>query len=200
MSVARLSKIKSLLKEKIESNSMRPQFWKPLGLITRVTPSRPIQNWLKTPSSLTAKLKDLCPNLEVVVLSEKWEVPMVNEAQQLGLEIDQEVWVRCVFLKCHDRFWIYARTVIPDLSPNNPWQELQNLGNKPLGEILFDMPSVKRSAFEFSKDSLAIWPHLMDNLQDKTLAQKPGFARRSSFKQKGAPLLLTEVFLPSLLE
>jgi len=196
MSVERLSKIKVLIKEKIESNDLRPQFWKPLRLITRIVPSPKIQQWLKTPTSLTAKLKALCPQLEVVVLSETFEAPLLSEAQKLGLEHNEEAWVRCVALKCENGTWIYARTVIPNLSFQNPWAELKSLGNKPLGEVLFEMPSIDRSPFEFSKDNLAYWPYLMNHLDNRKLAYQPGFARRSIFKQKGAPLLLTEVFLP----
>lgn len=198
MSAERLSKIKALIKEKIQSKEVRSTFWKPLGLIARVSTSRPVQNWLKTPGSLTARLKSQCPNLEVVVLSEQFEVPLLSESQKLGLQYNEEAWVRCVALKCQNHNWIYARTIIPDLNPQNPWQELKSLGNKPLGEVLFDMPSIKRSPFEFSKDTLAYWPYLMNHLNNQTLAYKPSFARRSVFKQNGAPLLLTEVFLPAL--
>ncbi len=195
-----LSKIQALIQEKTQLKFSGPQFWKPPGLISRIAPAAQTQSWLKTPTSLTARLRKHCPELEVVILSEQFETPLINEAQKLGLVYNEEAWVRCVLLKCRQRSWIYARTVIPRMDAQNPWQELQTLGAKPLGEILFDKPSVNRSAFEFSKDSLAHWPHLMKHLNAPELAHKPGFARRSVFKQKGAPLLLTEVFLPGLLD
>jgi chorismate--pyruvate lyase len=199
MSQEIISKIKRLMQEKQKvSSSIHTQFWKPSGLLRRITPSRKIQSWLNTPQSLTAKLKGLCPNLQVVVLSEKLEIPLLNESQKLGLHRDEQAWVRCVLLQCHDKNWVYARTVIPNFQPNNPWYELQNLGTKPLGEVLFEMPSIQRSAFEFSKDKLNYWPHLVENLSDNNAANQPGFARRSIFKQHHVPLLLTEVFLPGL--
>ncbi|MBO1927780.1 chorismate lyase [Thiomicrorhabdus sp. 6S2-11] len=199
MSLDRLAKIKALIQEKAQVKVIRPQFWKPAGLLSRITPSRKIHDWLKTPTSLTAKLRNLCPELEVQVLSECFEAPLVSEAQKLGLAMDEEVWIRCVLLKCNGNHWVYARTVIPAMGPHNPWQELQKLGNKPLGEVLFEMPSVKRSSFEFSKDSLNYWPHLMPHMNNPMLGKLPGFARRSIFEERGAPLLLTEVFLPGLL-
>lgn len=198
MSVDRLAKIKALLKEKSQARTMRPQFWKPAGLLSRVAPSRKIQGWLNTPNSLTAKLKNLCPDLQVVVLSEKQEVPLLNESQRLGLARDEEAWVRCVLLKCGDKSWVYARTIIPNFDSNNPWSELQHLGNKPLGEVLFEMPSIQRSPFEFSKDTLSYWPHLADALSNPQSSHLSGYARRSMFHQQAAPLLLTEVFLPGL--
>lgn len=198
MSLDRLNKIKSLLEQKLNTTQLRPQFWKPATLIRRVSPSKAIQDWLTTSNSLTAKLKALCPQLEVHVLSEKMELPLVSEAQKLGIPRDEEVWVRCVLLKCEQRNWVYARTIIPHMAPSNPWQELQSLGNKPLGEILFEMPSIQRSPFEFSRDTLGYWPHLINHLNAPEMRNQPSFARRSIFKQKGAPLLLTEVFLPGL--
>ncbi|WP_029408570.1 chorismate lyase [Thiomicrorhabdus sp. Milos-T2] len=197
----RLAKIKALMQEKQKANSsIKPQFWKPSGLLCRISPSKKIQSWLTTPTSLTAKLRVLCPNLYVVVLSEKFELPLLYEAQKLGIDRDEEVWVRCVLLKCDQKNWVYARTIIPNLTAQNPWHNLQNLGNKPLGEILFELPSIQRSGFEFSKDTLAFWPYLTEHLSEKNAEKLPGFARRSIFKQQNAPLLLTEVFLPGLVD
>ena len=195
-----IAKIKALIKEKTKAKVANPQFWKPAGLINRISPSRKVQNWLKTATSLTAKLRHLCPNLEVIVLSEKYEVPLLSEAQKLNLKPDEEAWVRCVVLKCHDQHLIYARTIIPAMSSTNPWHELQQLGNKPLGEILFEMPKTQRSDFEFSKDLLSLWPYLNCHLNNTQENKKFAYARRSVFEQKGAPLLLTEVFLPQLIE
>jgi len=200
MSIERLSKIKALLEDKMKSGQLRPQFWKPAQLIQRISPSRVVQQWLITPSSLTSKLKSICPDLEVHVISEKYEMPLVSEAQKLGIARDEEVWIRCVLLKCKNHNWVYARTIIPKMDSLNPWHELQSLGNKPLGEILFQMPNIKRSSFEFSKDTLGYWPHLINHLNTPDIRNQPSFARRSTFNQKGAPLLLTEVFLPGLLE
>lgn len=199
MSADRFTKIKALMQQKGHRKNVRPQFWKPVGLLSRITPARDIHDWLKTPTSLTAKLKSLCPDLEVEVLFEGFATPLLSEAQKLGLAIDEEVWIRCVLLKCKGNCWVYARTIIPRMNPQNPWQELQQLGNKPLGEVLFEMSSVKRSAFEFSKDPLNYWPHLINNLASPIRTKAPGFARRSIFEERGAPLLLTEVFLPGLI-
>ncbi|BCN94427.1 putative chorismate pyruvate-lyase [Thiomicrorhabdus immobilis] len=197
----RLSKIKALIQEKQNANStMQPQFWKPSGLLRRISPSRKIQSWLTTPTSLTAKLRVLCPDLQVVILSEEFEIPLLNESQKLGLNRNEEAWIRCVLLKCHGKSWVYARTVIPKLDEHNPWHHLQKLGNKPLGEVLFDLPSIQRSPFEFSKNALSFWPYLIENLDVNEAANLPGFARRSVFKQQNAPLLLTEVFLPGLVD
>ena len=201
MPLDRLSKIKALIQEKKNtSQTVLPQFWKPKALIRRITASKELQNWLTIQTSLTAKLKIICPELEVVILSEKLETPLRNESQKLGMQMDEQAWVRCVLLKCAQNNWVYARTIIPNLTVENPWYELQNLGTKPLGEVLFESPSIQRSDFEFASNKLDFWPYLISNYETNSLANKSGFARRSIFKQQNAPLLLTEVFLPGLVE
>ncbi len=194
----RLSKIRGLLKEKAQhSVKARPLFWKPAGLIRRITPSRKIQSWLSTKESLTVRLRLLCPDLQVIILSEKLELPLANESQSLNLSSNEKAWVRCVVLKGHNANWVYARTVIPNFTDENPWSHLQKLGNKPLGEVLFDDKSIKRTPFTFASQSLDTWPYLTAFLGADSQNSK-GYARRSVFTQKEAPLLLTEVFLPGL--
>jgi chorismate--pyruvate lyase len=198
MSENPINKIKRLLAEKHQVKLQKPEFWKPFRLIQRITKATHIQKWLKTPNSLTAKLKALCPDLQVIVLSEAYEEPLLSEAQKLGIAPNQKIWIRCVILKGAGKHLIYARTLIPNLDAQNPWYELQALGNKPLGEVLFEMPNIQRSEFEFSANKLDYWPLLINAINSEEYADKTGFARRSLFHKKGAPLLLTEVFLPEL--
>ncbi len=200
---ARVSRIQALRQAKLTEDlatnvNLHPQHWKPAGLIRRIVNDRPTQALLSLKSSLTAKLKQTCPQLQVVVLSEAVEVPLPSEALRLALPMHEEAWIRCVLLKCDQHNWVYARTVIPFWQAQNPWHELQTLGDQPLGEVLFNMPNLTRSPFEFAKDPLVLWPHLSQNLPAGENS-KAGFARRSVFIKEKMPLLLTEVFLPQLL-
>jgi len=196
----RISKIKQLLAKKTEPHAShtRPIFWKPTKLIQRITPVKSTQQWLTTEGSLTARLRQLCPTLEVVILSEKLERPLANEIQSLGLQSNEHAWVRCVLLRGGGENWIYARTVIPNFSESNAWAHLQQLGNKPLGEVLFQDSTIQRTPFTFARHSLTIWPYL--SLSSSPKHTPVGYARRSIFTQQHAPLLLTEVFLPNLLK
>ena len=191
----RLKKIKSFLEEKGTDAELKRAFWKPAGLLRRVVNQTLEANWLKTSDSLTQKLKRHFPDLEVTVLSEKMETPLLHEAQKLGISIHQEVWIRCVLLKSGSHELVYARTVIPYFDEQNPWQSLQMLGNKPLGEVLFQDKSLQRSGFEFSRSKLQDWPYLKPSFP---FHSPIAFARRSVFEKNDAPLLLTEVFLPPL--
>jgi chorismate--pyruvate lyase len=129
----------------------------------------------------------------------KTERPLLDESTALGMHPNDLAWVRCVLLQCADQNWIYARTVIPNLTAESPWGALQKLGNKPLGDVLFELPSIQRTPFEFTSQALTTWPYLSKQLEPDE-SQGKGYARRSIFTQKGAPLLLTEVFLPGLVE
>jgi chorismate--pyruvate lyase len=194
----RLAKIKALIQDKkTHTVRGRPSFWKPARLIQRVTSSSTIQSWLNTKVSLTQRLRQHCPTLQVLVLSEQTERPLLDETTALGLQPNDQAWVRCVLLQCANQNWVYARTVIPNLTPESPWSALQKLGNKPLGEVLFDLPSIQRTPFEFTRQTLSSWPYLSEQLGAEQ-SQAKGYARRSIFTQKEAPLLLTEVFLPRL--
>ncbi len=196
----RVSKIKQLLKKKPEHQAMhtRPIFWKPAKLIQRVTTVKNTQHWLTAKGSLTAQLRQRCPELEVVILSEKLEHPLASEAQSLGLQPGEPAWIRCVLLRGGAENWIYARTVIPHFLESNPWFHLQQLGNKPLGEVLFQDSTIQRTPFTFARQPLTNWPYLA--LPSSHGNKAIGYARRSVFTQQQAPLLLTEVFLPSLLK
>jgi len=176
--------------------------WKPASLLKRLPVSKEMASWLSTSGSLTRKIRQACPTMQVEVLSEGWQCPLPSEARALGLSLHQKVWVRSVVLKCGHTSWVFARTVIPNPQFANPWSWLQKLGNKPLGEVLFELKNVERSDFEFSQQSVDDWPLLNRHLNQNGLIQsdKKCFARRSLFRQQQAPLLLTEVFLSPILQ
>jgi len=161
--------------------------WKPAALHGRF-PAH-IRPWLTDRSSLTAKLKCQCHQFSVQRLFEDWAKPLPSERQKLKLPHTQKVWTRCVLLLCNDNPVVYARTLIPNFTPGNPWLKIQQLGNQPLGELLFQLPNLQRSAFEFSQTQ-ALWPYLPDQLSFTDT-----YARQCLFHQAKAPLLLTEVFL-----
>lgn len=171
-----------------------PAHWRPSKLVNRFEPSHALSQWLTDPRSLTLKLRSLCPQLQVRILSERWEKPSTSEAIKLGLSGSQKAWIRTVTLNCGETPLVYARTVIPHCHPGNPWFVLKLLGDRPLGEILFQKHQVERSEFEISRQMLANWPYLTAILQEKT-TQDISYARRCLFQEKGHPLLLTEAFL-----
>lgn len=154
--------------------------WHPEGLIQRLAPPRSLRPWLTDRGSLTKKLRQLCPMLEVTVLNEDNHPPLRQEALALRTPLHRACWVRTVRLHCHGHAWVYARTVIPNLNPGNPWYALKQLGAQPLGDVLFNTPHLARSQFCVAG------------------VEANHFARQSLFFDRGTPLLLTEVLTQAL--
>lgn len=167
--------------------------WFPDGLIHRLNCPTQLNHWLLDSGSLTAKIRLGCPQMEVSILSEVYEKPLASEARQLNIPLSQRAWIRCVFLMCHDQPIVYARTVIPHWQPGNPWYALKHLGNRPLGEVLFQLSDLKRTPFQITQTDAVNWPHL----ELKNSEQIQTFARKSVFIQDRYPLLLTEAFISS---
>lgn len=164
--------------------------WLPEAELPRLCTDAPSRDWLLERGSLTARLRDHWGDVAVQLLDEGLAVPLPHEAQRLGLPPDTTAWVRCVLLVCQGRPRVYARTVIPDWGPHNPWAEVQRLGQQPLGELLFRLPDLQRSEFEWGP--ALDWPHA--GQWRAPMAPDP-LARRCVFAHAQAPLLLTEVFL-----
>lgn len=139
------------------------------------------------------------PNaFEVAVLSQQWQRPAIEEAKRLGVPRTRWAWVREVALLGAGRPRIVARSVMPMRSPAGAASALRRLGNRPLGDRLFTPGRSMRDPLEVA----ALQP---DNWLTACLSRhlpevsKARWARRAVHRLAGQPLLVTEVFLPSLL-
>lgn len=162
--------------------------WYADALLSRITAQPRQKSWLRTPKSLTRRIRQHCPQMQVKVLKQEFALAYEDERQALGLQKNQRVWIREVLLQCDGQNWVFARTVIPYFESGNPWLMLQKLGTQPLGEILFDIKQICRSDFRFQQFPKQRLP------LDASLRH----ARRSVFwhdTHSDFPLLLTEVFL-----
>ena len=169
--------------------------WLPEDALPRLMTSSLGRGWLSERGSLTERLRQTWGDVSVEVIAEGLAVPMPDEASCLEINGTAPVWLRCVWLQCQGQRRVYARTVIPHWHAQNPWAQVQRLGNQPLGDLLFRTPHLRRSPFEWNTDGFdGHWAALAD----QTLAS-PSIARRCVFWRQGAPLLLTEVFLASML-
>lgn len=156
--------------------------------------------WLLDGSSLTQRMIQACSGrFAVEVLSQQWERPMLNEAIALNIRPHHHALVRQVRLLCNGKPWVFARTVIPASTLKGAVRRLAYLGNKPLGAVLFADPSMRRDAIEIA----ALSPrthHYAQALQGQRVKPKQIWGRRSVFYLSGKPLLVSEFFLPGMME
>lgn len=159
-----------------------------------------IRGWLNDPCSLTARLIGHCNGcFSVKLISQGWKRPMFNEALRLGCPPEQYALIREVYLLCNGESWVYARTVIPHSTLRGPQRYLAHLGTRPLGSVLFADPGMRRDPVEIA----CIHPyHRLFRTATSELKIAPDsiWGRRSVFYTGGKPLLVNEVFLPSLLK
>jgi chorismate--pyruvate lyase len=151
-------------------------------------------SWLQERGSLTERLRQRWGDVAVHLLDEGLARPLPHESTRLRLAPATLAWVRCVLLVCQNQPRVYARTVISSWNSVNPWAEVQRLGRQPLGELLFRLPDLQRSGFEWGQGGA--WPHAEQWTGHASAQPRPEpLARRCVFVREQAPLLLTEVFL-----
>lgn len=111
----------------------------------------------------------------------------------------QRALLREVVLNCDGQPVVFAHSVLPLSSLRGPWHDLGRLGARPLGAALFANPAVVRTPLTYRK----LHPgHALYQRAVAVLPQRPPclWARRSVFTLQTASILVTEVFLPGVLE
>jgi chorismate--pyruvate lyase len=148
--------------------------------------------------SLTKRLQSLSGNFYVRTSRHQSARAQVDEAQLLGLPRRQNALLREVYLYSDGEPVVFAHSVLPCQSLRGEWLPLGRLGNKPLGAALFMNPKVTRTQLEFKKLSNH---HALYRRAVRHLAVKPRavWARRSIFRLGHSAIMVTEVFLPQVL-
>ncbi len=95
---------------------------------------------------------------------------------------------------------MFAHSVIPRATLTGPFRRLASLGTRPLADILFTSPSVVREAMEFARLTPALALHRLARQALDVPAEAELWSRRSRFRLRGHPLLVTEVFAPLIVE
>ncbi len=154
--------------------------------------------WLLDTASLTQRLMDACGNeVRVQVLNQAWDRPRPDEARVLGMRAQGHALVRQVQLLCGGQPWVYARTLLPRATLTGPERRLAHLKSRSLGAVLFADPTMQRGRTEIVRlrptDDLYA-------LAAQPLAAPPAeiWGRRTLFRLRGKPLLVSEFFLPGI--
>lgn len=170
--------------------------WRPLDVrLRRRVPVEQL-HWLVDATSLTRRLRQLCPRgFRVHLLAQRWQRPLRNERRALGLRDHEFALVREVLLACGDTPWVFARTVIPAGTLRGDLRRFARLGDRPLGELLFSTRGMRRGAIEVAeiRPGQPLYRELAGGRDAAVI-----WGRRSVFTLGGRPLLVGEIFLPAL--
>ncbi len=158
------------------------------------------QEWLCYPGSLTERLRALSQNnLRSELQLAGWQNLDPDEITPLARKDLSPHWVREITFRSGNNYWEWARTIIPPSSLVEEGKAFLDLGERPIGEILFKDPQLKRTEFEIAhlpkQHPYSIQAHSFLNQKHDLL-----WARRSLLYYYQNPLLIYELFLPSLLE
>jgi chorismate--pyruvate lyase len=178
--------------------TLRQALWHPH--VNAVNAPVPMRHWLATGGSLTAHLVAHSAAFRVQRLHQRTALCLPDEARAIGMARPGRVWEREVLLRCDGRPVVFAHTVVPMSASASDWPLFSALGERSLGSTLFDDPQVRRGELEFARIRAG------HPLMQRARAALGGaedtilFARRCLYRRHRGTLLVTEVFLPSVLE
>jgi len=158
-----------------------------------------LQDWLVHCGSLTRRLKQRCAQFSVEKVSTEIRPANHDEERELRLRRGQYAYVREVVLYCEGQAVVFAHSVVPLKNLRGPWNSVTRLGSRPLGEALFTNHLVRRHPLSYRilhpRNKLYQQTARAIDLEHKAIL----LARRSRFTLKGRTLMVTEVFLPAIL-
>jgi len=157
--------------------------------------------WLYDRGSLTARIKRVCPAgcFRVKVLKQSWGRPIYSEARLLGMRPGGWAIIREVELRCNGVPWVFARSLIPAISLRGAARRLSMLGDRPLGELLFSEPGMRRGLIQVTR---LLPRNRLFGAATGRMKHAPGevWGRRTLFYLADHPLLVNEIFLPDIPE
>jgi chorismate lyase len=171
----------------------RDDSWRPAPVA-----AGPYRQWLTDHGSLTARIASRCPGVHLRVVFQGTRRPNRDERFLFADRGRARVLVREVFLYCGDMPVVFAHTVLNSQHLRGPWRSVTTLGNRPLGAALFADAKVERHPLRQRKIG---WHHELHRRLSRFVRLVPRslWARRSLFRLHDSPILVTEVFLPSIL-
>ena len=155
-----------------------------------------LASWLTETGSLTQRLRGIYgQQFGVKVLQQRWETAFIDESRILQLAPSQRQLVREVLLHAGDRPLVLARTILPAATINIARRNLSQLGNRPLGEVIFAYPDLERRRRQYACVAQAHWSSAINA---EITVSAPVWGRRTVYAIHRQPLLVAEFFLPGL--
>ena len=152
--------------------------WNTYEAIEHELTNAEIKSWLLEQGPITKRIKSIAEfRLELI----QDELSDATEDEILFLKIDsEEIRIREVILYGNENPIVFARTIIPNTTIEKGLKELGKIGNKPLGDILFekDIFSKEDIVFATFKDEESLF-----------------WGRKIKYTVKDQPFSVMEVFL-----
>ena len=164
-----------------------------------------LRPWLRDPGSLTARIRARCGRFAVQVVCQQLARVHRDEALLLGLRPGERAWLREVLLLADGRPVVFARSLLPRRNVRGTWNLFHGMGSRPLGQALFSDPEISRLPLacrrldrrdaRYHRAQAALAHHASGQFVPRAL-----WARRSIFLLRGSALMVSEAFLPEILE
>lgn len=169
--------------------------------VNAVAPGTGMRAWLTAGGSLTARLVAHSAAFRVQRLHQRSALCLADEAQAIGMARPGRVWEREVLLRCDGAPVVFAHTVVPLWDSASDWPLFGALGERSLGSTLFYDPLVRRGELEFARLRAG---HPLAQRARAALGDQDGdsvyYARRCLYRRHQGTLLVTEVFLPAVID
>lgn len=155
-----------------------------------------VRDWVYDESSLTQRLiQHSRKRFRVEVIAQYYQQPTYSEGvilSETGMS-----YIREVLLYCDKVAVVYAKTVIPLATLKGKARHLVTLGTRPLGAVLFADPLIVRETLQAAclSKKHALYQR---SLQVSRQSSDKLWARRTRFLYANSPLLVNEIYLPSL--
>ena len=181
-----------------QNRSLDEPHWLELGSRRPRNLPDPVYHWLKDQASLTRRVTAGCRGrFRVRVISQQWGTLFNSERELLGVGPRDACLVREVELLCDEAPQVFARTLMPVRSLTGGARRLSLLRDRPLGAVLFADPHTRRERLQIA----CFRPrHSLYRVATGHLERAPAevWGRRTLFRYAGKPILVNELFLPSL--
>ena len=162
--------------------------------------------WLLRPGPLTLGLRKLGV-FALEVVHEGVQQPSQEDRAVFG---KGPVWCREVCMSVDGIPMVVARSLTPLRASHGSWQGMRRLDRRPLADILYNDPGIRRSPFEVTRVGRhhGLWHSLQRSgvVSSGSLPARAGmprlsgpllWARRSHFWRNHQPLMVSECFLPA---
>ena len=181
-------------------------YWKTITSTDGDPMPEAVRDWLSKPFVLSNALRKVCVDFSVEVADQCIKPLYADEIAVLKCYETPMGYIRETYLGDVGNPLVYARVTMPESTYVANKENLENLGNRPIGEtLLYKDPSLSRSEFEVKRvtqdDELLFNTLVHSNFYRAEIGssrETEMWARRSVFTISGNQMLITEVFMPDI--